>query len=760
MSIRSGHGCFGYGTRMMLSSGTEVAVQDIRVGDRLMGSNGASARNVLALCRGQENLYQFTYSDGGTHVFNESHILCLVATNSKGRRKAGAKTTVTVREWLRWGADKKRCHAVYRSPVTTYERYRSPLPIPPYILGVWLGDGSTRDTRVTSADQEVIDELNGYALSIGLTLKAGEKKGKATAWNVSGTRGKGHVNPMLDALRALGVLGDKHVPDVYRFASRADRLELLAGLIDTDGSLMNAGAGFDFVQKSERIARSVVDLARSVGCHATMQACKKTCVNNGVVGDYFRVCIGRNIDAIPIRIARKRAHGHRQRPNLHFGIAKVVPLGMGDYFGFELDGDHTFLGADHTVLHNTGKSAFMAWTILWGMVCFKEVKIPVTAPTGHQLEDILWSELAKWHRRMPEPLRSQFEHTATKFYRIEAPEQAFSVPRTSRKEQPEALQGFHAATVIFLIDEASGIADEVFQVAEGALSTEGAYVLMAANPTRMEGYFHASHHKDRGQWAALHWNGEESPLVSRDYVAGMAEKYGETSSIYRIRVRGDFAGNPDGVISLDLVEAAVLRRVTPFGPRRWGVDVARFGIDRTALAKRWGNVLTQKVKWWHGKDTMQVAGLILTEYVETPPNEKPEAICIDVIGLGAGVVDRCKEMNLPVVGINVAESPAIKDQFNRLRDELWFDARDWFTARDCSMPEDDDLTAELTLPGFRVLSNGKKKVQDKDELKKLGMTSPDLADAFCLTFAKQGASLRRRAPVSVYQPPLDAEMGY
>lgn len=410
--------------------------------------------------------------------------------------------------------------------------------------------------------------------------------------------------------------------------------------------------------------------------------------------------------------------------------------------------------------HGTGKSAAMAWTILWGMVCFPEVKIPVTAPTGHQLEDVLWAELAKWHRKMPEPLRSSFEHTATKFYRIDRPEGAFAVPRTSRKEQPEALQGFHAQTVIFIIDEASGIADEVFEVAEGALSTAGAYVLMAANPTRMEGYFHASHHKDRAQWAALWWNGEESSLVSREYVSGMAAKYGETSSIYRIRVRGDFAGNPDGVISLDLVEAAVLRRVTPFGVRRWGLDVARFGVDRTALAKRWGNTLTQKVKWWNGKDTMQVAGLVLNEYSDTPAPERPEAICIDVIGLGAGVVDRCKEMGLPVVGINVAEAPAVKDQFNRLRDELWFDAREWFASRECTMPEDDDLTAELTLPGFRVLSNGKKKVQDKDELKRLGMSSPDLADAFCLTFAKAGSTLRRKpaptTPVVIHDP----EMGY
>ena len=397
--------------------------------------------------------------------------------------------------------------------------------------------------------------------------------------------------------------------------------------------------------------------------------------------------------------------------------------------------------------HGTGKSAFMAWCALWAVACFGEVKVPVTAPTAHQLEDVLWSEIATWYRRMPEELRNEFTWTAQRFYRNDLPAGAFAVARTSRPEQPEALQGFHAPTIVFLIDEASGIPDEVFQVAEGALSTDGAYCLMAANPTRMEGYFYDSHHKQRASWAALHWNGEDSPLVARAYVRDMADKYGVESAIYRIRVRGDFAGNPDGVIALDLIEGAVGRNITPAGTVRWGLDVARFGEDRTALAKRRGNTLLAPLQSWTGKDTMQVAGMVKNEYDATPPKERPEAICVDVIGIGSGVVDRCKELDLPVVGINVAEAASVKDQYNRLRDELWFEAREWFERRDCTMPNDEDLIAELTLPSFRVLSNGKKQVQSKDDLKKLGVRSPDLADAFCLTFARGGPGKRWQKPL-------------
>lgn len=394
--------------------------------------------------------------------------------------------------------------------------------------------------------------------------------------------------------------------------------------------------------------------------------------------------------------------------------------------------------------HGVGKSAFMAWTILWFLSCFFPAKVPATAPTGHQLSDILWAELSKWHRvlreRMPD-LGNEFEWTAEKFYLKSHPQESFAVARTSRPENPEALQGFHSVNILFLIDEASGVAEEVFIVAEGALSSEGAFVVMAGNPTRTQGYFYDSHHKMRGSWATMHVNGEDVARVSRKYIEDMAKKYGTESAIYRIRVRGEFSGQLDGVISLDIIEPAKTRAVIPHGPERWGVDVARFGDDLTALCKRRGNALLEKVKTWGGKDTMQVAGLIKAEYDAS--TVKPEAICVDVIGLGAGVVDRCKELGLPVLGINVAESPSVNEQYMRLRDELWFEAREWFHRRDVRMVDDEDLIGELTLPTYKVLSTGKKQVEPKDEIKKRA-ASPDRADAFCLTFAKGNPVTKQR----------------
>lgn len=393
--------------------------------------------------------------------------------------------------------------------------------------------------------------------------------------------------------------------------------------------------------------------------------------------------------------------------------------------------------------HGTGKSAFMAWCVLWFQSCYYPCKVPCTAPTGHQLSDILWAEIALWHRRMRErvpQLAAEFEWSSERFSMVSAPQESFAVARTSRPEKPEALQGFHSDNVLFLIDEASGVPEVVFQVAEGALSTDGAFVVMAANPTREEGYFYDSHHRMRDRWAALHWDGEESPLVSKQYIDDMRLKYGVDSPIYQVRVKGNFATAADGVIPLSLCIDAQNRQVdrTPGAEIRWGLDVARFGDDSTALAKRAGNVQLEPTREWYGKDTMQTVGILKMEY--DAAKEKPSAILVDVIGIGAGVVDRGKEIGLPVVGVNVAESASADERYARLRDELWFAGREWLERRDCKFVNDDALIGELTTAKYSILSNGKLKVEGKDEMKKRGVASPNRADAWLLTFARVGAS--------------------
>lgn len=392
--------------------------------------------------------------------------------------------------------------------------------------------------------------------------------------------------------------------------------------------------------------------------------------------------------------------------------------------------------------HGVGKSALDAWSVFWYMTTHYPCKVPCTAPTSHQLKDILWAEFAKWHRRMPEALRNEFAIKSSdqdlRVYLVASPEESFASGRTGRKDNPEALQGFHSDNLLFVLDEASGIDDIVFQVAEGALSTPNAKVLMTANPTRTSGYFFESHHKMRHRWHTMRVSCEDSSQVSPAYIQDMADKYGVESNIFRVRVLGDFPASDDDVLMpLDLIESAVSRDIEPITSIMpvWGLDVARFGNCRTALAKRQSNRLLEPVKSWAKRDLMEVAGLVLQEYENTPSNLMPAEILVDAIGLGAGVVDRLKELGLPVRGINVGESPSGKDRYMRLRDELWWLGREWFESRTCQIPEDETLISQLCTLRYAISSSGKIQIERKEQLMERGVQSPDEADAFILTFA-------------------------
>ena len=408
--------------------------------------------------------------------------------------------------------------------------------------------------------------------------------------------------------------------------------------------------------------------------------------------------------------------------------------------------------------HGVGKSALLAWCILWWLLTRYPAKVACTANTSTQLNDVLWGELDLWYRKLPKALQKELDLKSERMELVCNPKQSFAVARTARKENPEAFQGYHSPNMLFIVDEASGVDDIIFEVGKGAMSKNTAKTIMTGNPTRTNGYFYNAFHSMKAFWHTMKVGCADSTQVSQEYIDECAEEYGIDSNAFRVRVLGEFpVEGDDVVIPLHLVESAITRDVEPVGEEVWGLDIARFGDDRSALAKRRGNVLVEKVKWWKNKDLMQLTGLIVNEYNEA--KRKPTAIFADVIGVGAGVVDRLSEQGLPVVGINVSESPAFGEKFMRMRDELWWTARDWFYKLDCKMPDDGALLAELTMPTYNFTSGGKIKVESKDELKKrtaktassMGK-SPDLADAFCLTFGS--GTLISRKPQKLEYPKL------
>lgn len=408
--------------------------------------------------------------------------------------------------------------------------------------------------------------------------------------------------------------------------------------------------------------------------------------------------------------------------------------------------------------HGVGKTAIEAWIVLWFLLFHRPVNVPITANSQDQLRDVVWKEISHWHGKLPAFLRKMIEVKVERVEVVGARESCFAVARTARPEKPEALQGFHCQTLAFLIEEASGIEDVIFEVASGALSEPDNWQFMFGNPTRLSGQFHKAFHASRHNWRTFHVPCWHSSRVSPQYARTMAEEYGEDSNVFRVRVMGEFPlSEDDAVIPLHLVESAVGREVAgnKFAPVVWGLDVARFGDDTTALCKRQGNATLEPCKEWRKLDNMQVVGRISKEYQETPEGERPVVINVDVIGLGAGVVDRGREIGLPMRGVNVGERPSTEEgKFMRMRDELWFLARDWLDKRDCVLVRDDKLLSELVQPKYKLESTGKIKVESKDEMKARGLKSPNVADAFCLTFAGGDivGSRKQRLSINQYDP--------
>jgi len=391
--------------------------------------------------------------------------------------------------------------------------------------------------------------------------------------------------------------------------------------------------------------------------------------------------------------------------------------------------------------HGVGKSTAASWAMLWYLLTRYPVKVVVTAPTSSQLFDALFAEIKRWVKEMPPALSELLEVKSDRIELKPSPTEAFISARTSRAEQPEALQGIHSDNVMLVADEASGVPESVFEAAAGSMSGHNAVTVLLGNPVRGSGYFFETHNRLKDEWFTLHVNCEKSQRVSKEFVREMAIKYGEESNAYRVRVLGEFPlADDDTMIPFSVVEQAMNRdiEVDKYSTMTYGIDVARFGSDKSALAKKKGNVITE-VKKWRGLDLMQLVGAIKAEYDSEEPEDRPLNIYIDSIGLGSGVVDRLREMGLPVVGINVSESPAMKNAYINLRGELWGKMKNWLEQRNCVLPKDDDLLADLTAPRYTFNSSGKLRVESKEEMKKRGLASPDLADACILTLAGEAA---------------------
>jgi len=387
--------------------------------------------------------------------------------------------------------------------------------------------------------------------------------------------------------------------------------------------------------------------------------------------------------------------------------------------------------------HGVGKTKTAAWAAWWFFVTHPFAKVITTAPTGRQLRKVLWAELKALARKIPPVIRSNFEILETDIYmrdkRGERINDWFITARTS--DRPENMQGFHAKHLLYIVDEATGVPDEILHAIEGSLTTD-AKILMIANPTKTHGYYYDAFHKNAELWERIKISCFESPFVSKEWLENAKRVWGENSDLYRVKVLGEFPrASADSLLPLDWIERATNAEIhIENGEIHVGVDVARFGTDETVLMVVETDGTNARVVDYvavEGRETTWTARAALKlarQYGATMIN-------VDDTGVGGGVTDILREestdipVNPVIFGAAPTESPEL---YANLKAQLYFKLRDYMnpeTPGAISIPDEPKLFRDLSAIRVGYTSRDKIKIIDPPK-------SPDYADALVIALAK------------------------
>jgi hypothetical protein len=381
--------------------------------------------------------------------------------------------------------------------------------------------------------------------------------------------------------------------------------------------------------------------------------------------------------------------------------------------------------------HGVGKSALVAWLIIWAMSTREQLNGVVTANTLTQLNTKTWRELALWHKRAIN--RHWFKWSATRFQHVQDPETWYISAVPNSEHNSEAFAGLHSEFKLIIFDEASGIPDKIWEVTEGAMTDGGSMWIVFGNPTRNEGRFHACFFKDK-RWRTRNINALNVKRTKKEELLEMIEAYGADTDPVRIRVLGQFPRQSSTqFISTELASNAVNRELPLEAhflmPIVIGADVARYGDDKSVIAVRQGRkILDMQV--YAGLDTMAFAHKVSIAIRKF----KPVATFVDVVGVGAGVVDRLRMLGYDIIEVNGGEKAREPERYADKRAEMWVDMRDWLHGAD--IPDTVDLYEGLIQLQYFFDDKERLRLERKADMKARMEKSPDEADAIALTFAE------------------------
>ncbi len=407
--------------------------------------------------------------------------------------------------------------------------------------------------------------------------------------------------------------------------------------------------------------------------------------------------------------------------------------------------------------HGIGKSAEVCWVNLWALMTHEDTRGVLTANTDTQLRTKTWAEMSKWHNLLQfDVLKRMFALEATSIHSTQPGHERTwridAIPWSERN--PEAFAGLHNAgkRIILTFDEASSIADPIWDTASGALTDADTEILWLAygNPTRNTGRFRDTiAGKLRSTWSHRQIDSRNVKRTNKDLLDSWVSTYGEDSDFVRVRVRGMFPrASSTQLIATDVVQAARKRPVPPglvTDPLIFGLDCARFGDDKSILAPRRGRD-ARTIPWlsWVHQDAMKLAGDVAL-YAD---RWKPDAIMVDAGNIGAAVVDRLRQIwrnnpHAPAVlevwfggdGREAWWDGGLRVKTMNKRSEIWTSMRTWLNTG--AIPDSDDLENELIAPEYGYGADQISiQLERKADIKKRLGFSPDEADALACTFAE------------------------
>jgi hypothetical protein len=394
--------------------------------------------------------------------------------------------------------------------------------------------------------------------------------------------------------------------------------------------------------------------------------------------------------------------------------------------------------------HGVGKSTLASWLVQWFMSTRPNCGIVATANTKNQLQTKLWRELALWDQRLIN--RNWFTWMATSYRANELPETWVADAIPWSEHNSEAFAGLHARDVLVIFDEASAIPDIIWDTIEGAYTTSGVLFVVMGNPTRSSGSFFECFGRRSRYWKTWHVDSRTARMTNKAQIAEWLDIYGEDSDFARVRVYGQFPRVGDvQFLATDVVDRAMSAVVPEIDDDylAMGVDVARFGSNATVITLRSSNRMVDQTEY-RGLDTMMTAAKV----AELIDSRDPDVVFVDGVGLGAGVVDRLRQLGFRVVDVQSAAMPN-DDRYLNKRAEMWGGLKEWLNGN-VSLLRNDELRSQLIAVEYGLNMRGKTQLESKADMQKRGLSSPDRADSLALTFAEPIRRVRYDAQAAGY----------